>query len=138
MSWLGLAARVEGPGDMAGDRDVLVGAHNLVDLVNEDDPLLVRAFQQAQKDVLYILADVAGIGQGRCVVDGKGDIKDVGEQGLDEPGVPMRTSRARPFRHHRGLRACNRKDLLGQLLADDIFLELLLDLCRGEVLAGGP
>jgi hypothetical protein len=56
--------------DVAGDGGVLVLARDLVDLVDVDDPFLAlldvaaRRLQQLQDDVLDVLADVAGLGEG--------------------------------------------------------------------------
>src|SRR5436190_10713377 len=73
--------------DVAGDRGVLVLAADLVDFVDVDDALLalldVHAgrLQQLEDDVLDVLADVAGFGQGRRVDDREGDGEELG-QGL--------------------------------------------------------
>ena len=64
-------------GDVAGDRRVLALAGDLVDLVDVDDAALAlldvvaRGLQQLEDDVLDILADVAGLGQGGRVDDGE-------------------------------------------------------------------
>ena len=55
--------------DVAGDGRVLGLARDLVDLVDVDDAALgalhvvVRGLEQAQDDVLHVLADVAGLGE---------------------------------------------------------------------------
>src|SRR5262249_21967702 len=74
-------------GDVAGDRDVLLGLGDLVHLVDVDDAALRRldvevgGVQQLEQQVLDILADVAGLGQGGGVADGEGDVEDA-RQGL--------------------------------------------------------
>src|ERR1043165_1783821 len=65
--------------NVARDRGVLVLAANLIDFAEVDDALLralhvaVGGLEQFQDDVLHVLADVAGLGQGRRVDDGEGD-----------------------------------------------------------------
>ena len=55
--------------DVAGDRDVVGGLADLVDLVDVDDAPLgsfeveIGGVQELQQDVLDVLADVAGLGQ---------------------------------------------------------------------------
>ena len=55
--------------DVAGDRDVVGGLADLVDLVDVDDAPLggfeveIGGVQQLEQDVLDVLADVAGLGQ---------------------------------------------------------------------------
>ena len=55
--------------DVAGDRDVVAGLADLVDLVDVDDAALggfeveVGGVQELEQDVLDVLADVAGLGQ---------------------------------------------------------------------------
>ena len=64
-------------GDVAGDRDVVAGLADLVDLVDVDDAALggfeveVGGVQQLQQDVLDVLADVAGLGERGGVADGE-------------------------------------------------------------------
>ena len=80
------------PGDVAGDRGVLVLARDLVDLVDVDDPLLAlldvapRRLQELQDDVLDVLPHVAGLGEGGGVHDREGDGEEAG-QGLGEQGL---------------------------------------------------
>src|SRR5437868_14496175 len=56
--------------DVAGDRGVIGLARDLVDLVDVDDAPLgagdieVGSLDQAEQDVLNVLADVTGLGQG--------------------------------------------------------------------------
>ena len=69
-------------GDVAGDRRVLALARDLVDLVDVDDAALraldvvVGGLQQLDDDVLDVLADVAGLGQGGGVGDGERHVED--------------------------------------------------------------
>ncbi len=67
-------------------------ARHLVDLVDVDDALLgpldvvVGGLDQLEEDVLDILADVAGLGEGGGVGDGDRDVQLAGE-GLDQEGL---------------------------------------------------
>ena len=82
--------------DVAGDRDVVGGLADLVDLVDVDDPALggleveVGGVQQLEQDVLDVLADVAGLGERGGVADGERDVEDPGQgprqQGLAAAG----------------------------------------------------
>jgi hypothetical protein len=83
-------------GDVAGDRDVVRGLADLVDLVDVDDAALgrfdivVRGLQQLQQQVLDVLADVARLGERRRVADGERHIEHarqrLGEQRLARAG----------------------------------------------------
>ena len=79
-------------GDVAGDRRVLALAGDLVDLVDVDDARLglldvvVGGLDQLEEDVLDVLADVAGLGQGRGVRDGERDVEHAGQR-LREVGL---------------------------------------------------
>ena len=78
--------------DVAGDGHVLALAGDLVDLVDVDDPGLrgfhvhVSGLDQAQEDVLHILAHITGLGEGGGVGDGEGHIQDAG-QALGQVGL---------------------------------------------------
>src|SRR5688572_10054039 len=67
--------------DVAGDRGVVGLARDLVDLVNVDDTALrlldvvVAFLQQLLDDVLDVLADVAGLGEGGGVRHHEGDVE---------------------------------------------------------------
>src|SRR6185312_6770861 len=137
-------------GDIARDRRVLVLAADLVDLVDVDDPLLAfldvaaGGLEQLQDDVLDILTHVAGLGQ-RCRVDNReGDREEFGE-GLCEQGLAG-AGRADEQDVRLGeldLVAAagllldfdplvvvvdrDRELLLGLFLADDVFVQELLD-----------
>ena len=84
--------------DVAGDRRVLALARDLVHLVDVDDAALAlldvvaRRLQQLEDDVLDVLADVAGLGQGRGVDDGEGHGQEprqrLGQQRLARAGRP--------------------------------------------------
>ena len=79
-------------GDVAGDGGVLVLAADLVDLVDVDDAGLgagdvaVGGLEELEDDVLDILADVAGLGEGGGVDDGEGNVEHLGE-GVREQGL---------------------------------------------------
>ena len=74
------------PRDVAGDGRVLALAGDLVDLVDIDDAVLsqlhvkIRRLQQAQQDILHVVADIAGLGEGRRVGDGERHLQDAGER----------------------------------------------------------
>ena len=78
--------------DVAGDRDVVGGLADLVDLVDVDDAPLggfqveIGGVQELEQDVLDVLADIAGLGQGRGVADGEGDVEDP-RQGPRQQGL---------------------------------------------------
>ncbi len=73
-------------GDVAGDRRVVGFARDLVDLVDINDAALcpldivVGRLQQLEDDVLDILADIAGFGQGRRVGHRERNVDDAGER----------------------------------------------------------
>src|SRR5450759_4069002 len=97
---------------VAGDRGVVRLAGDLVDLVDVDDPALgpgdveVGGLDQPEKDVLDILADIAGLGQGGRVGDAERHVQD------------------------------SREDLLRPLLADHVLVERVLDVARRRELLG--
>ena len=70
---------------VAGDGGVLGLAANLVDLVDVDDALLslldvtIGLLNEAQENVLHVLADVASLRQGRGVNDGERHVKQAGQ-----------------------------------------------------------
>src|SRR5256886_15721739 len=71
--------------DVSRDRRVVGLAGDLVDLVDVDDSALgaadveVRRLDQAQQDVLDVLAHIARFGEAGCVGDGKRHVQDLGE-----------------------------------------------------------
>ena len=138
---------------VAGDRRVLVLAADLVDLVDVDDALLALLdvaagrLQQLEDDVLDVLADVAGFGQRRRVDDGERHREELGqrlrEQRLagagrtDQQDVRLGeldvVAAARLLLDLEPLVVVVDRDrqlLLGELLADDVLVEELLDLVR--------
>ena len=76
-------------GDVAGDRRVLGLAGDLVDLVDVDDAglglldVVVGGLDELEEDVLDVLADVAGLGEGGGVGDGERHVEHAG-QGLGQ------------------------------------------------------
>lgn len=78
-------------GHVAGDRGVFALAGDLVDLVDVDDAPLglfdiqIRLLEQAQQDVLDVLAHVARFGQGGGIGHGEGHIEHL-RQGLGQEG----------------------------------------------------
>src|SRR6266480_696451 len=140
-------------GDVPGDRRVLALARDLVDLVDVDDAgfglldVVVRRLDQLEQDVLDVLADVAGLGQGGRVGDRERDIEQpgqrLGEQRLARAGRAeqqdvglgqLDTLVTRPVLA--GLDALvvvvhgHRQGLLGRVLADHVRVEELVDLPR--------
>ena len=130
-----------------------VGLADLVDLVDVDDAALggfeveVGGVEQLQQDVLDVLADVAGLGQRGGVADGERHVEDPGQG----PGQQRLAAAGRADQQDVrlveldllvGLLAVDqplvvvvhgdREDLLGAVLADDVLVELLLDLARGR------
>ncbi len=83
-------------GNIAGDRRILRLAGDLVDLVEVDDPGLrsldveVGRLDQLEQDILDVLTDVAGLGQGGGIGDSKGNIETtsqrLGKQSLTDTG----------------------------------------------------
>src|SRR3569833_421982 len=77
-------------GDVARDRGVLALAGDLVDLVDVDAAglglldVVVGGLDQLQQDVLDVLADVAGLGEGGRVGDGERNVEQFGERLREE------------------------------------------------------
>src|SRR4029077_8589176 len=77
---------------VAGDRDVLAGLADLVNLIDVDDAILgggdlvVGRHHELEDQVLDVFADVAGLGQGGGVADGERDVQPAG-QGLGQGGL---------------------------------------------------
>src|SRR6185369_373441 len=137
-------------GHVSSNRGVLRFSRDLVDLVDVDDPALgpldvvIGRLQEAQDDVLDVLADIAGLGQRRGIRDGErhpqhlgqrlgqqrlagaggADQQDVGFLELDVAGVAARLDPLVVVVHG------DRQDLLGPLLTDDVLVERGLDLGR--------
>src|SRR3990172_7278062 len=141
-------------GHVARDRRVLGLACDLVDLVDVDDPglgllhVVVGRLDQLQQDVLDVLAYVACLGERRRVRDRERNVQHLRE-GLREERL---AAPGRPQDHDVRLLELNlrvlgpdldplvvvvdvyRKDLLGVVLADHVFLEERVDLLRlGEL-----
>src|ERR671918_692357 len=137
-------------GHVARDRRVVRLARDLVDLVDVDDPgfglldVEVRRLDELQEDVLDVLADVAGLGQGGRVGDGEGDVEDprerLGEKRLPAARGPEQEDvRLRELdvvlvgRHLHTLVVVvdgDRERALGLLLADDVVVQDRVDLLR--------
>ena len=77
-------------GDIAGDRNVLAGFADLVDLVDVKDPSLggfdieVGCMEEFQEEVLDIFADVTGFGQCGRIADSKRNVEHLGQRSGDE------------------------------------------------------
>ena len=135
------------------DRGVLVLAADLVDLIDVDDPLLALldvaagGLQELQDDVLDVLANVAGLGQGRRIHDREGNRQQFGQR-LREQRLPgagrtdQQDVRLRELDIVAAARLLLDLDplvmvvdghgelLLRALLADDVLVQELLDLRR--------
>ena len=72
-------------GDVARDGNVFRRAADLVDFVDVDDAALgllhvvIGGLQQAEHDVLHVLADVTGLGQRGGIGNGEGHVENLGE-----------------------------------------------------------
>src|ERR671912_2136255 len=141
--------------DVAGYGRVVALSRDLIDLVDVNNSRLglldveVSSLNELQEDVLDVLADVAGLGEGRGVRDGEGDVEDpgerLGEQGLSRAGrsqkQDVRLLKLGAVRgvgaHANALVVIIARDgeyLLRVLLADDVLVEDAVDLARlGEV-----
>ncbi len=144
-------------GHVAGDRRVIGLARDLVDLVDVDDPALsagdveVGSLDQAEQDVLDVLADVAGLGQRGRVGDAERHVEDAcqclgeerlpGARGPDQQNVRLLELDLVDL--VAGVDALvvvvdrDRQDLLGALLADHVLVEGVLDLARVRQLGRG-
>ncbi len=137
-------------GDIARDRGVVGLASDLVDLVDVDDARLgalhvaVGGLDEAQENILHVLAHVTGLGERRSVRDREGHIqyarKRLGEQRLAAAGGTEQQDVALADLHIVDLRAGpdalivvvdgHREHHLGPLLAHYILVELLAQLAR--------
>ena len=142
-------------GHVAGDGRVLALARDLVDLVDVDDARLglldvvVGGLDELEQDVLDVLADVAGLGEGGGVGDGERHVEHAGERlgevrlaaagGADEQDVGLRQLDAVVLAAPGGgLRLHplvvvvdgDGQRLLGGVLPDDVAAEEVEDLVR--------
>ena len=131
--------------DVAGDRGVVRLARDLVDLVDVDDPALgpgdveVRGLDQAQQDVLDVLADVARLGERGRVRDAERHVEHAGERLGEERLAGARGPDEQDVRLLEldvvdGVAGVDplvvvvdgdREDLLRLLLRDDVLVEVL-------------
>ena len=139
--------------NVARNRRIVGLATDLVDFVDVDDAALrlldvvVGCLQQLQDDVLDILADVAGLGQGRRIGHRERHVEDarecLGQQRLAAPGrADQQDVRFGKLDLVAGFRTvaeplvmvvdCHREDALGAILADDVVVEDLADLGRSR------
>ena len=141
--------------DVAGDRDVARGPRHLVDLVDVDDAHLgagnveISVLQQAQDEILDVLADVAGLGEGGGVADGEGDVEQLGQAARDGGLAAAGGAEEEDVRFLEvdllGLAAVAQAlvvvvdgdgdGALGAVLADDVLVEVGLDLAGVQDLA---
>ena len=138
--------------DIAGDGGVVGLARDLVDLVDINDAglrlvnIVVTLLQDLLNDILHVLADIAGLGQGGGVGDRKRHVQEprerLGQQGLAAAGRPDQQHIALGELDLGFLDALlqalvvivNRhgEDLFGLVLADHVFIQDLVDLARGR------
>src|SRR6266508_1495575 len=138
-------------GDVAGDRRVLALAGDLVDLVDVDDPSLglldvvVGRLDELEQDVLDVLADVAGLGEGGGVGDREGHVEHPGER-LRQQRLPAAGGAEQDDVGLLQLDVAggagadldalvvvvdrDRQDFLGLVLADHVVVEEVVDLPR--------
>ena len=141
-------------GHVARDGHVFHPPRDLVDLVDVDDAQLrarhvaVRRADQAQQDVFHVLADVAGLGDGRRVGNAEGHVEDARERPRQQRLAAARRAQHQDVAlvdldavvvllpHQARLDALvvvvngDGEDLLHALLADDELVEPGLDLVR--------
>jgi hypothetical protein len=136
-------------GDVAGDRRVLALAGDLVDLVDVDDPglglldVVVGRLDQLEQDVLDVLTDVAGLGEGGGVGDRERHVEHPGQRlgqqrlpaagGAEQDDVGLlELDVARGGRPDLDPLVVvvdrDRQDLLGVVLADHVVVEEVVDL----------
>ena len=132
-----------------GDGNVGFFPADLVDLINVDDApfgpgnIKVTGLEQPQEDVLHIFPHVPGLGEGRGIGDGKGDIQEacqrLGDKGLARTGRAHQQDVALFDFHIVMLINVGRDALvvivdrhghgpLGPLLSNDVLVQLGLDL----------
>ena len=152
--------------NIAGNGEVLGLAGNLVDLVHVDNAHLsalnvtIGSIDELEKDVLHVLAHIAGLGERGGIGDGKRHLEDarkrLGEQGLTGTGrteqqniglgelhlvhiiIELRVQTVVKGRHrstaldHAAIVVVhgNRHGALGVLLTHDIGRKLVIDLVR--------
>jgi hypothetical protein len=108
----------------------------------------IGGLDEAQQDVLDVLADVAGLGEARRIGDAERDVQDLGQRLGEERLAAAGRSDEQDVRLAEldlvdlvaGVDALvvvvdgDRQDLLGLVLADDVRVELVLDLVRAREL----
>ena len=78
--------------NVTGDGGIFALTGDLIHFIDVDDApfcplhIKIRSLQQANKDILHIVAHIAGLGQCGGVSNGKGHIQDLG-QGLGKEGL---------------------------------------------------
>ncbi len=143
-------------GDIARDGGIVRLAGDLIDLIDIDDAafrprhIKVGHLNQAQQNILDILTDVAGLRQGGGVGDAERDVQNLGErlcqQRLTTAGRPDEQNVALAqldiVNLHAGVDTLvmvvdgDREGLLRPLLADDVLVELVINLAGRGHLAG--
>ena len=136
-------------GDVTRDRRVLGLAGDLVDLVDVDDPglglldVVVGRLDQLEEDVLDVFADVAGFGERGRVGDGERHLQHAGQRLREQRLATAGRADEQDVRLlqldvgiavRAGLHALvvvvdgDREDLLRLLLADDVVVQVAVDL----------
>ena len=136
---------------IAGDGRVLAFAGDLVDLIDIDDADLsllhveIRCLQELEQDVLHVLANITGLGEGGGVRDGEGHAQHLSQRlcqqrladagGAEEQDVGLLQFHVRALAAQDALVMVvdgDRQHTLGLVLPDDVLIQTVLDLLRGQ------
>ena len=147
--------------NVAGDGGVVALAGNLVDLVNKDDAafgsrhVVVGSLEEAHEDIFDIVAHVAGLGEGGGISDTERHVEHAGNgachkgfagagfTNYDDVGflnfdiVVVVLVLAEVFQTFVVVVDRDGKDPFGIVLADDVLVEVVLDLLWGGYGFGG-
>ena len=136
---------------ITGDGGILALAGDLVDLINVDDTHLcllhikIRRLKQLEQDVLHILTHIAGLSQGGGIRNGEGHPQHLGQGlsqqsladtgGAQQQNVGLLQFHIRTFAAQDALIMVvngDRQHTLGLILTNDILVQPVLDLSRGQ------
>ncbi|MPM17189.1 hypothetical protein SDC9_63577 [bioreactor metagenome] len=146
--------------DVAGDGGVFPLLGDLVDLIDEDDAVLcslyvvIGVLNQFEQDILHILTHISSLGKGGGIGDGKGNLQLLcqggGKQRLSGSGrsdhenvglIQFHTLFRNLFLELHPLVVvvhCHGKDTFCVILANDIFIHVLLQLLWSRNAVGKP
>src|SRR6185312_799353 len=143
--------------DIAGNRRIIGFARDLINFVNVDDATLgarhvkIGDLNQPQQNILDIFTDIARLGERGRIGDTEGDIEDLGQR-LRQIGLAAASwanqqdvtlAKLDIIDLHSGIDALvmvihgDRKSLLSAILANDVLIQLLVDLARSRDFARG-